>query len=93
MGRLDRLLDVVIRMRGRDEEGFVLAAGEVDSAVDQIPEELGVSGGVGLGCGVPIGYRMLIEEEREHAAEAWNGVRNACCAGRLRKALGKSGAE
>ena len=54
-GGADGGVDVGLGVGGGDEQGFVLAAGHVDAAVEQAPEVLGEAGGVAPAGGVPVG--------------------------------------
>ena len=57
-----------------EEQRLILAAGQVDAAVDHAPEECGVAGGVASRRGQPAGHGKRLgaglEEDRQHAADA-----------------------
>ena len=61
-------------MLGRDKKRFVLAAGHVDSSIDQAPEVAGESLFVAMAGDIPIGDRIWIEEQGHHTPHAGQGM-------------------
>ena len=72
----DRGVDVRFLMRGGDEQRFVLAAGHVHATLDQAPEVAAVTLRVAATGHVPIGHRIGIEEQGQHAADAGDLMRD-----------------
>src|SRR4051812_12753462 len=86
-GRLDGLVDMLVRVGRREERRLELAAREVNAAVHQVPEEAAEAGGVALLGGVVIDDQRRDEEERPHAADALELVRHPGIGRGLAKAL------
>jgi len=59
-----------------NEEGFVLAAGHIDTTVEQSPKVFCIASCIALARGVPVGGFLRIEKQREHATDARDGVWN-----------------
>src|SRR5918998_1617551 len=82
-GRLEGPREVLLRVRGGDEAGLVLARGEVDAAGDHVPEKVLERLRVRSSGGGEIRDRLPGEEEAHHRAELVYGERDVACGGGL----------
>ena len=76
-GRLDRLIDVVFRVGGRDEGGLELAARQINAACEHFPEETGKEPGVASASIVVVVYRAVMKKQGQHAAGALDDMRHS----------------
>ena len=80
---MDGPIDVLDGVFSREEEGFELAAGHIDPALDQAPEVLGKEFSIGaVGTG-PVDDRVRVKEKRHHAPDALHlGIDTVIASGR-----------
>jgi hypothetical protein len=92
-GGLDGPIDVLGGVLSREEEGFELAAGHIDPALDQAPEVFGKEFSVGaIGSG-PIDDWVRVKEKRHHATDALHlGIDPVIASGR-KESIAESFAE
>ena len=77
LGGLNRLVNLCVAVRGGDEQRFVLAARHVHALVEQVPEVPAVLRRVTAAGHVPVGHQAGVEEERHHASDTRDVVRDA----------------
>ncbi len=75
LGGARRPVDVVVRMRHRNEGGFELRRRPVDAAVEQAAVKMGEALGVRLQGVLERSNRAGVEEERDHGADALDHAR------------------
>src|SRR6516225_9468255 len=86
----DCLIDVVLGMGRRDKSGFELAARKVNAASQHPPEEAREEPRV-AGTGVLVVLDgPVMEEQRQHAADSLNAVRNPRICGGAIQSLGET---
>jgi hypothetical protein len=88
---LDGLVDIIHGVRCGDEDSFELAARQIHTAGEHLPEEAGEELGVAATGVVIIADRALMEEKSEHTANALDDVWDPGISGGAVEPIGQSG--
>src|SRR5689334_7516198 len=89
--RLDRAFDVFLGVGRGDERSLELAARQVNPASEHFPEVAPEEARVAASGAIVVAHGAVVEEERDHAADALNDVRDPSVRGGAIEALGQPG--